>query len=193
MKKKTWNKNKKKKTMLNSYEIVQTRKLISSYGGAGSIIETRDGAIIVEPFSEWSFFKDYKLYHDKRNWINDKRFIYRLKTWFEKLEALVEIPENDLQENGYPEKSAETISAKYFPEWMFCPKCKQFDKLENNKKFNPDKINFYSVKNSNKICELNISDFNTENCKYTTLKRSSLIDFLKKDIEKEIKDRKSVV
>ena len=63
----------------------------------------------------------------------------------------------------------------------------QFDKLENNKKFNPDKINFYSVKNSNKICELNISDFNTENCKYTTLKRSSLIDFLKKDIEKELK------
>ena len=42
----------------------------------------------------------------------------------------------------------------------------QFDKLENNKKFNPDKINFYSVKNSNKICELNISDFNNENCKY---------------------------
>ena len=63
----------------------------------------------------------------------------------------------------------------------------QFDKLENNEKFNPDKINFYSINNSNKICELNISDFNTENCKYTTLKRSSLIDFLKKDIEKEIK------
>ena len=63
----------------------------------------------------------------------------------------------------------------------------QFDKLENNKKFNPDKINFYSVKNSNKICELNISDFNNENCKYTTLKRSSLIKFLKKDLEKAIK------
>ena len=63
----------------------------------------------------------------------------------------------------------------------------QFDKFENNEKFNPDKINFYLVKNSSKICELNISDFNTENCKYTTLKRSSLIDFLKKDLEKEIK------
>ena len=63
----------------------------------------------------------------------------------------------------------------------------QFDKLENNEKFNPDKINFYSVKNSNKICELNISNFNTENCKYTTLKRSSLINFLKQDLEKEIK------
>jgi len=63
----------------------------------------------------------------------------------------------------------------------------QFDKLENNEKFNPDKINFYSVKNFNKICELNISDFNTENCKYTTLKRSSLINFLKKDLGQEIK------
>ncbi len=63
----------------------------------------------------------------------------------------------------------------------------QFDKLENNEKFNPDKINFYSVKNSNKICELNISNFNTEKCKYTTLKRSSLINFLKKDLEKQIK------
>ena len=63
----------------------------------------------------------------------------------------------------------------------------QFDKLENSEKFNPDKINFYSVKNFNKICVLNISDFNTENCKYTTLKRSSLINFLKQDLEKEIK------
>ena len=63
----------------------------------------------------------------------------------------------------------------------------QFDKLENSEKFNPDKINFYSIRNSNKICELNISDFNTESCKYTTLKRSSLINFLKKDLEKEIK------
>ena len=63
----------------------------------------------------------------------------------------------------------------------------QFDKFKNNEKFNPDKINFYSIKNYNKICELNISDFNTENCKYTTLKRSSLINFLKKDLEKEIK------
>ncbi len=63
----------------------------------------------------------------------------------------------------------------------------EFNTLKNNEKFNPNKINFYSVKNSNKICELNISDFNTENCKYTTLKRSSLIDFLKKDLEKKIK------
>ena len=63
----------------------------------------------------------------------------------------------------------------------------QFDKIEDKEKFNPDKVNFYSVKNSSKICELDISNFNTENCKYTTLKRSSLINFLKKNLEKVIK------
>ena len=62
-----------------------------------------------------------------------------------------------------------------------------FHKLENNKKFNPEKINFYSNENSKKICELDITDFNSEDCKYTTLKRSSLINFLKRDLEGFIK------
>ena len=58
-----------------------------------------------------------------------------------------------------------------------------FEKLEINKKFTPKKIHFYSNKNLNKICELDITEFNSENCKYTTLKRSSLINFLKTDLE----------
>lgn len=134
MKTRQKNKNKYSKKSVettNSYEEVQTRKLISSYGGVGSIIETRDGAIIIEPFNEWNFFKDFNLYGNSDNWINDKRFIHRLKSWFSNLIALVQLPENDLKDNGHPERSAETISAKYFPEWMFCPQCKRFDKFEN--------------------------------------------------------------
>ena len=57
-----------------------------------------------------------------------------------------------------------------------------FGKFQNSEKFTPEKINFYSEKISNKICELNISLFNTKDCKYTTLKRSTLINFLKKDL-----------
>ena len=63
-----------------------------------------------------------------------------------------------------------------------------FDRLRKDEKFTPDKINFYSNKSFNKICELDISDFNSENCKYTTLKRSTLINFLKKDLEHLIKN-----
>ena len=57
-----------------------------------------------------------------------------------------------------------------------------FQKFENNEKFTPEKINFYSNKSSDKICELDISAFNSEDCRYTTLKRSTLINFLKKDL-----------
>ncbi len=62
-----------------------------------------------------------------------------------------------------------------------------FNKFHTNEKFTPEKINFYSNKNFNKICELDISDFNLEDCRYTTLKRSSLINFLKRDLENLIK------
>ena len=67
-----------------------------------------------------------------------------------------------------------------------------FDKFQNDKKFNPKKINFYSIKSSNKICDLNISDFNSENCKYTSLKRSDLVNFLKTGLKNLIKNNHSV-
>ena len=62
-----------------------------------------------------------------------------------------------------------------------------FHKLGNNEKSTPEKINFYSNWNSNKICELDITEFNSEDCQYTVLKRSSLINFLKTDLEGLIK------
>ncbi len=69
----------------------------------------------------------------------------------------------------------------------------EFNKLQNDKKFTPEKVNFYSNNSSNKICELNISNFNSEKCKYTTLKRSTLINFLKKDLEDLIKTNYSIL
>ena len=62
-----------------------------------------------------------------------------------------------------------------------------FQKFENNEKFTPEKINFYTNENLKKICELDITNFNSEDCKYTTLKRSSLINFLKRDLDGFIK------
>ena len=67
-----------------------------------------------------------------------------------------------------------------------------FEKLEIDKKFTPEKINFYSNDNLNKICELDIAEFNSEDCKYTTLKRSTLISFLKSDLAGLIKTQHSV-
>jgi len=50
--------------------------------------------------------------------------------------------------------------------------------INNKDFFNPTKLNFYSSDNQ-KICDLDLSRFNSEKSKYTTLKRSTLIEFLK--------------
>ena len=54
-----------------------------------------------------------------------------------------------------------------------------FQNINFMEKFFPNRVNFYSLKNKNKICDLNISIFNDAEDKYTTLQRFTLIDFLK--------------
>ena len=56
-----------------------------------------------------------------------------------------------------------------------------FSKIQSDKIYHPQKINFYSMDN-NKICELELAKFNNEKTKYTTLQRSTLIEFLKDEI-----------
>ena len=53
-----------------------------------------------------------------------------------------------------------------------------FDQQDKNEKYFPSKLDFYSI-NCNKICDLNLTTFNSKNDEYTTLKRSILVRFLK--------------
>tara|TARA_B100000029_G_scaffold498210_1_gene566726 strand:+ start:533 stop:1663 length:1131 start_codon:yes stop_codon:yes gene_type:complete len=56
-----------------------------------------------------------------------------------------------------------------------------FGQLNEKEKYYPSKLDFYSI-NDNKICDLDLTEFNFENVKYTTLKRSILISFLKEKL-----------
>ena len=56
-----------------------------------------------------------------------------------------------------------------------------FDKIDNKKIFHPKGIDFYSIQNKI-ICDLDLTQFNTKESKYTTLQRSTLIEFLNNDI-----------
>ena len=56
-----------------------------------------------------------------------------------------------------------------------------FSNIDSKDFFNPAKLNFYSSDNQ-KICDLNLSRFNSEKFKYTTLKRSALVEFLKTNL-----------
>ncbi|MDC0215833.1 FAD-dependent monooxygenase [Candidatus Pelagibacter sp.] len=57
-----------------------------------------------------------------------------------------------------------------------------FQNINSVDKFNPSKLDFYTLKNSKKICDLNLSIFNDKELKYTTIQRSVLIKFLKEKI-----------
>ena len=61
-----------------------------------------------------------------------------------------------------------------------------FQKISVEDKFHPHKLDFYSLKNNKKICDLDISMFNSADTKYTTLQRSTLINFLKDGLHENI-------
>ena len=54
-----------------------------------------------------------------------------------------------------------------------------FQNINVKEKFFPNRVNFYSLKDKSKICDLDISVFNDSENKYTTLQRFTLTDFLR--------------
>ena len=56
-----------------------------------------------------------------------------------------------------------------------------FTKISDEKIYHPKGVDIYNIQNK-KICDLDLIQFNTNDNKYTTLKRSDLIEFLKDDI-----------
>ena len=56
-----------------------------------------------------------------------------------------------------------------------------FSKINNEKIFNPKGVDIYNIQNK-KICDLDLMQFNANENKYTTMQRSTLIEFLKDDI-----------
>ena len=54
-----------------------------------------------------------------------------------------------------------------------------FQNINFQEKFFPKRVNFYSLKDKSKICDLDLSVFNNSEEKYTTLQRFTLIDFLR--------------
>ena len=56
-----------------------------------------------------------------------------------------------------------------------------FRKINDKKIFHPKGVDFYNIQNI-KICDLDLTQFNTDQNKYTTLQRSTLIEFLKDEV-----------
>tara|TARA_B100000401_G_scaffold405708_1_gene320738 strand:- start:567 stop:1700 length:1134 start_codon:yes stop_codon:yes gene_type:complete len=60
-----------------------------------------------------------------------------------------------------------------------------FNNFSKSQLYFPKKVSFLNAKDSKKICDIDLSQFNDENNLYTTLKRSNLIEFLLDGIPKD--------
>ena len=60
-----------------------------------------------------------------------------------------------------------------------------FKNLPESEVYLPKKVNFFQAQNSKKICDIDLSQFNNNRDRYTTLKRSKLIEFLLENIPSE--------
>uniref|UniRef100_A0A7V2ZKR1 MrfA-like Zn-binding domain-containing protein n=1 Tax=Ignavibacterium album TaxID=591197 RepID=A0A7V2ZKR1_9BACT len=121
---------------VDKYITNQTRKMLSAYGGVGSILETPKGALIVEEFDKWKFFKDpSRIFEREENIIEDNRLLKRLQVHFKYLRKFIRVPEN--VSNAYityevtPSDDKKVASANYFPEWMYCPNCERFKHIND--------------------------------------------------------------
>ncbi len=116
---------------MSKYIEFQTRKIISRYGGVGSIIETLNGALLIEKFDNWYFFnKKDSLFDLPEFEIEDTRLLKRLQFRFTKLKKLIKVPIN--YQNSYikypptPIEPKKVAGAEYFPRWMYCSYCGSF-------------------------------------------------------------------
>ena len=60
-----------------------------------------------------------------------------------------------------------------------------FNNLSASEFYFPTKVNFFNSNNPKKICDINLSQFNDDQTRYTTTKRSTLLKFLLENIPKE--------
>ena len=123
-------------------------KILSSYGGIGSVVETTDGSVIIETFDNWGYNYILNSTEIEQYLIIDDRLLSRLKYIFTNLQHIVSVPD-EYDRKIYPR-------ANYFPKWFYCPKCKQFkeyyDWFKSWNELGKDKKYFFPPRCSNNEC-----------------------------------------
>lgn len=120
---------------MKKIENIQSRKVVSAYGGSGSIIETKDnGSLLILPYEDWRCFSKNK---GKLDTITDRRLLKEVQKLYPNVASLYRIPEGDSDSNLYNPSNHtinNSIGSDYSPRWFYCPKCRRLHKFEDWKK-----------------------------------------------------------
>lgn len=160
----------KHKTM-SKYEKQGQSKIINSYGAVGTLIQTmNNGSLMIENFDQWPYYRmRLPALHENNTssaFIEEPRLIKRLvdDLGCAGVLRIFKMPENKSTFIGV-ENENNVISARFFPEWFYCPKCGKmnyFSRLLNDE--NPqfprcdnslmEQFSFILISDSGKIADI---------------------------------------
>lgn len=114
-------------------EKIQIDKLISSYGGVGSIIETNtNGSLRIEPYDNWPCFEGRITTPE----INDARLLSYIKAnGYPHVNRIVSFPIVDNEQSQFITNAnvlSQTMGTQFFPEWFYCTQkgCRRLKKYD---------------------------------------------------------------
>ena len=121
---------------MKKIEQIQQRKLVSAYGGVGSIIETAsNGSLLIDTYDHWPCFSQQRMEQANEGSVgkitDDRLLDFLRRNGYQHLTRLVPIPTDEI--NLYAPRALElqsTIQAEYFPKWFYCPYCRRLHKFE---------------------------------------------------------------
>ena len=145
-------------------EEIQRGKLMSAYGGVGSMVETREnGSLMIMPFEEWPVYHKHIICNSgspdtqgQELMISEPRLKKRLiDAGFTQLEDLFTLPElEDVSKEAHAPSGAtlgRTVASEYFPRWFYCPLCRKFQPIEEwEREWNV--VNGYNFKKNIPAC-----------------------------------------
>lgn len=115
---------------MRKIEEIQPSKIVSAYGGVGSVIETvSNGSLLLGPYTDWRCLR-YNL-----NEITDVRLLQYLQKRVSSIKKICRLPPIDLGDSNQaysPDGNTlgRTISSEYFPGWFYCPKCRRLNEYD---------------------------------------------------------------
>ncbi len=126
---------------MNKIQSIQRSKLVTSYGGVGSIIDTIDNlAYMIEPFDQWNFYTQRMRQRGGNPFdpfkVEDERLKTRLRNHgFDNLQMFFlpdENFENVSPSNPDNQEINRMVTAKYSPQWFYCKneKCHKLNHID---------------------------------------------------------------
>lgn len=117
---------------MRKIEDIQNNKVISNYGGVGSLIETKsNGSLMIKPYNRWPYFTQREG-ADKPT-ITDENLLRKVKSVLPSITTIYRIPTGEMSEQNHSSPTwgelNQCLSAEYFPKWFFCHKCRRMHRL----------------------------------------------------------------